>query len=60
LRDEGEAYGEKLKQGGNRVVLYRMDNALHGYFNLPIRFVHVERTLRLVLEFLDEKEKKID
>jgi len=60
LRDEGEAYGEKLKQGGNRVVLYRMDNALHGYFNLPIRFVHVERTLRLVREFLDEKGKKID
>lgn len=52
LRDEGEAYGEKLKEGGNRVTIHRMENALHGYFNLPLRFVHVERTLELVRNFL--------
>jgi acetyl esterase/lipase len=52
LRDEGEAYGMKLLEAGNHVEIYRMPNALHGYFSLPARFVHVKRTYELIQKFL--------
>ncbi len=52
LRDEGEAYGDKLMEFGNHVTQIRMKNALHGYFTLPIRFVHVKRTIEAIKEFL--------
>lgn len=53
LRDEGEAYGDKLREYGNEVRTIRMENALHGYFNLPIRFVHVKNTLDAIKDFLE-------
>lgn len=54
LRDEGEAYGKKLKQAGNEVEIHRMPDALHGYFSLPPRFVLVERTYTIINQFLKE------
>ena len=41
LRDEGEAYGRKLEAAGNRVEIYRIKNALHGFFALGIKSNHV-------------------
>jgi len=52
LRDEGEAYGLKLKEHGNKVQVYRMKNGLHGFFSLPITFVHVKRSMELINNFL--------
>ncbi len=52
LRDEGEAYGLKLKEHGNKVQVYRMKNGLHGFFSLPITFVHVKRSMDLINNFL--------
>jgi acetyl esterase/lipase len=52
LRDEGEAYGKKLKEKGNTVEVYRMKNALHGFFVLPKHFVHVKRSYELINRFL--------
>lgn len=52
LRDEGEAYGLKLKEQGNKVQVYRMKNALHGFFSLPSTFVHVKRSMELINKFL--------
>lgn len=52
LRDEGEAYGEKLRAAGNRVRIVRVPNALHGYFMLPPRYVQVKRTYQAINEFL--------
>lgn len=52
LRDEGEAYGKKLALQGNSVMLHRMKDALHGFFTLPQRFVHVQKTYRLIDDFL--------
>lgn len=54
LRDEGEAYGEKLSQAGCRVVTRRMPDALHGYFSLPVNFTLVKRTYGIINRFLSE------
>lgn len=53
LRDEGEAYGDKLREAGNRVEIFRMPDALHGYFSLPVRFTQVRRTYELINKFLE-------
>lgn len=53
LRDEGEAYGEKLGQFGNRVEVHRMKDALHGFIMLPKRFVHVKKSYEIINRFLD-------
>lgn len=54
LRDEAEEYGRRLKEAGNRVVVHRMADALHGYFSLPIRFSQVKETYRIINQFLRE------
>lgn len=52
LRDEGEAYGEKLREAGNEVTVYRMKDALHGFFMLEPRYIHVRRAYEQILPFL--------
>lgn len=54
LRDEGEAYGKKLKQFGNYIEIHRISNALHGFFSLPPRFIHVKKSYEIINHFLDE------
>lgn len=54
LRDEGEEFGKRLKSAGNDVKVYRMKNALHGFFGLPSTFSHVKRSYELINKFLDE------
>ena len=54
LRDEGEAYGQKLRDAGNHVKIYQMKDALHAFLMLPPRFVHVKRAYALINEFLNE------
>lgn len=54
LRDEGEAYGRELEKAGNRVKIYRMPDALHGFFCLPTSFPHVKKTYELINEFLED------
>lgn len=55
LRDEAEAYGEKLKAAGNRVEIVRMPDALHGYFSLPASFKLVKQTYDIINRFLENK-----
>jgi len=52
LRDEGEAYGRKLSEYGNSVDVYRLKDALHGFFSLPKHFVHVKKSYELINKFL--------
>ena len=54
LRDEGEEYARRLRESGNNVELYRMDDALHGFFSLPATFPHVKQTFDLIRSFLGE------
>lgn len=55
LRDEGEAYGKKLSDHGNKVFVYRMKDALHGFISLPRHFVHVKRSYKIINKFLDNR-----
>ncbi len=52
LRDEGEAYAQKLKAAGNDVELHRIADALHGYFALGIKFLHVQESFEYINQFL--------
>ncbi|MBQ2915420.1 MAG: alpha/beta hydrolase [Clostridia bacterium] len=57
LRDEGEAYGEKLKEFGNYAEVHRIHDALHGFFSLPFRYPHVRQAYKIINEFLKNTEK---
>ena len=54
LRDEGEEYGHRLMQAGNRVMIRRIPDTLHGYFSLPVRFAPVRHTYEIINRFLKE------
>jgi acetyl esterase len=46
LRDEGEAYAEKLQAAGNKVTVKRFDGVVHGFFSMS--------------DFLEEARDAID
>lgn len=52
LRDEGEEYGRKLKEAGNEVEVRRIAGAIHGYFALGIKYIHVKESLDVICDFL--------
>lgn len=54
LRDEGEAYGEKLKKFGNSVKVYRLDGAIHGFFSTPINTVDQSKAYEWINSFLND------
>lgn len=56
LRDEGEAYGQMLKEAGNRVAVHRIADAIHGYLTLSARFSAVKESFMLINEFLREEK----
>ncbi|NLB32293.1 MAG: alpha/beta hydrolase [Tissierellia bacterium] len=54
LRDEGEEYGKMLREAGNYTEIYRIKDALHGFFALPIRFPQVKLCYDIINRFLCE------
>lgn len=55
LRDEGEAYGQRLRNFGNNVRVYRMKDALHGFLALPKSSEHVKKCYEEINLFLSGK-----
>ena len=55
LRDEGEAYGKKLAEAGVDVEVHRIKDALHGFFALGIKYLHVEESFQIINQFLKEE-----
>lgn len=54
LRDEGEEYGKRLKKANNYVEIHRIPDALHGYFALGIRLLHVQESFEIMNCFLNK------
>lgn len=54
LRDEGEEYGKRLKEANNYVEIHRIPDALHVYFALGIRFLHVQESFEIMNRFLNK------
>jgi len=52
LRDEGEAYGIKLKEFGNHVKIYRIKDALHGFLSNPLNSSHTDELYEIINSFL--------
>ncbi len=60
LRDEAEEYGLKLKEAGNSVAVYRMEDALHGFLSLPKESRIIEEFYDKVNEFLEDKGDRVE
>lgn len=59
LRDEGEAYAEKLLKAGNYVVQKRIHNAVHGYFGLGVKSTFLMETFKEINAFLQDREEHL-
>ena len=53
LKDEGLAYGEKLKIFNNDVKIYCIKDTIHGFFNYSLFKKQIEETLKYINEFLE-------
>ena len=54
LRDEGEAYGNRLSLCGNLVHTHCIPDAIHGFMLLPPACLAVKSTYELIVNFLNE------
>ncbi len=54
LRDEGEAYGYRLREFGNNVEIHRVKDAIHGFFSTPINTTQVSKTYEWINSFLND------
>lgn len=57
LRDEGEAYGMRLLEHGNKVIIRRIPGALHGFLSLPKNSACVLYCYDIINRFLHEEIK---
>jgi len=58
LRDEGEAYGIKLREFYNDAIIYRMKGSLHGFLNLPLKSKPVKMCYEMINDFLQCSESQ--
>ncbi len=60
LRDEGEYYGKRLRAAGNNTEIYRVKDALHGFFTLPPAFPQVKLSYEVINSFLGVRGEVIE
>lgn len=53
LRDEAEEYGRRLSASGNNVAVYRIKDALHGFFSFSPKFYSVMQCYEHINNFLN-------
>lgn len=53
LRDEGEAYGEALREAGNSVTIHRILDSIHGFISYPAFAEPVKEAFQVIHEFLE-------
>lgn len=58
LRDEGEAYAQKLREYGNTVRSFCIDGVIHGFLGNPLAVTEISKTHELIKIFLDEMVQK--
>lgn len=58
LRDEGEAYGNKLKEAGNNVQIKRIDGVTHGFITMDKTTDKADEALNEVYSYLKNKFEK--
>lgn len=54
LRDEGEAYGEKLKKAGTEAYVLRINKALHGFFAMSVGARQTRTAYNIIRRFLNK------
>lgn len=54
LRDEGAAYGIKLRASGHDVRSFCMEGAIHGFMGNPLATEEIRKTYELIKIFLNE------
>lgn len=58
LRDEGEAYGKKLRKFGNNVEMHRVGDGIHGFFSSTVTTVlnkeQVAQTYKWINSFIND------
>jgi len=60
LRDEGEYYGKRLRTAGNNTEIFRVKDALHGFFTLPPAFPQVKLSYEVINSFLGVRGEVIE
>ena len=53
LRDEGEAYGHALKDAGNKVLIERIKDSVHGFITYPPYVEPTHKAFEIMRGFLD-------
>lgn len=56
LRDEGEEFGRRMKAAGNETEVYRIPDAVHGFFSLGLKHIHVLESFEKINQFLERGE----
>ena len=54
LRDDGEAFAHRLEATGNRVLLHRIENMLHGFLLCWEQYESVEHTITQIGKWIKE------
>lgn len=57
LRDEGEAYGKRLRDEGNNVIVHRVNSEIHGFFSNPLKKDTVNVLYKIINDFLNNSQR---